>query len=260
MSFPILFAEIKRAFRLARSYSLEYISDFILYVAGFLLLIVVFRASSDSYGQVGILSTLIGYVTWKICASVLVNIAHIADDEAKTGTLESLYVTGIPSGSLFLARSVGIVLNEGMRGLILGIVLALVFGVLQPGSILAFFVFLLTLTGACGLGFALAGLVLLYKRMGGLLNLVWQMLVFFTGALAPIQQPIFATTSRVLPLSWGIECLRAAFIEKATVLSLWQNGLMVGLLINTSFYVVLGVFCFKWGERQARMQGVLAHY
>ncbi len=260
MTFPILFAEIKRAFRLARSYSLEYISDLILYVTGFLLLVVIFRASSDSYGPEGILSTLIGYLTWKICASVMINIAHIADDEAKTGTLESLFVIGIPSGSLFLTRSVGIILNEGLRGLILGIVLALVFGVLQPISILAILIFLMTLTGACGLGFALTGLVLFYKRTGGMLNLVWQMLVFFTGALAPIQQPIFAAVARVLPLTWGIECLRAVLIEKATVISLWQNGLMIGLLINTAFYVALGVVCFKWGERQARLQGVLAHY
>ena len=116
------------------------------------------------------------------------------------------------------------------------------------------------MTGACGLGFALAGLVLLYKRLGGLLNLVRQLLVFFTGALAPIQQPLFATLARVLPLTWGIECLRAVFIEKATFLDLWQNGLILGLLINTAFYVALGVICFNWGERQARVQGVLAHY
>jgi hypothetical protein len=40
------------------------------------------------------------------------------------------------------------------------------------------------------LGFALAGLVLVYKRIGGALQLLWQMLVFFTGALAPIEHPL----------------------------------------------------------------------
>jgi ABC-2 type transport system permease protein len=206
------------------------------------------------------LSTLIGYTTWKICASVLVDIARIATEEAHTGTLEQLFLSGLRPGLVFLARSLGILINHGIRGLVLAFILAVILGVLQPVPPLAVTVFALTLAGACGLGFALAGLALVYKRIGGALQLLWQMLVFFTGALAPIHNAYLGALSKTLPLTWGIASLRAILMDGATITVLWQNGLLAGLLINTAFYITLGIVFFTWGQRRARELGVLAHY
>jgi len=131
---------------------------------------------------------------------------------------------------------------------------------LQPVSPVAAALFGLTLLGACGLGFALAGLTLVYKRIGGGLHLLWQMLVFFTGALAPITHPMLGGFAKLLPLTWGISALRANILDGAGSAELWQSGLWQGLLINTLIYLILGVVLFTWGERSARQQGALAHY
>jgi len=89
MTVPALGAEFRRSLRLARSYWLEYFADLILYILGFLLLSAVFQAASPNYGRAGMLSTLIGYTTWKICASILEDIARVASDEARTGLSSS---------------------------------------------------------------------------------------------------------------------------------------------------------------------------
>jgi hypothetical protein len=86
------------------------------------------------------------------------------------------------------------------------------------------------------------------------------MLVFFTGALAPIQNTYLDAFSKLLPLTWGIAGLRAIMIDGASMTTLWQNGLLIALLINTAFYVTLGIVLFTWGQRRARELGVLAHY
>jgi len=91
-------------------------------------------------------------------------------------------------------------------------------------------------------------------------HLVWQVLVFFTGALAPMTQPVLAAVARALPLGWGIACLRAIVVEAATAASLWHSGDLPGLLLNTAFYMALGAALFAWGERRARTLGVLGHY
>jgi ABC-2 type transport system permease protein len=260
MNIGMVGAEFQRTIRMARSYWLEYISDLVLYTLGFLLLIAVFRAASASYGPQGYLSTLIGYTTWKICASVLVDIARIASEEAHTGTLEQLFLSNLNPGLVFLGRSLGIVVNHGVRGAVLALVLASILGVFQPVTLPAILVFGLTLAGAGGLGFALAGLALVYKRTGGMLQLLWQMLVFFTGALAPIENIYLDALSKTLPLTWGIICLRELIINKTTITTLWQNGILIGLLINTAFYLSIGVIFFTWGQRKARELGVLAHY
>ncbi len=260
MTVAILGAEFRRTLRLANSYWLEYAADLLLYVLGFLLLSAVFRAASPEYGQVGVMSTLIGYTTWKICASVLQDIARIASDEARTGTLEQLFLSSLAPGLVFASRSLGIIVNHTIRGLIMAFLLAALLGLFQSVSILTAALFVLTLLGACGLGFALAGLTLVYKRIGGGLHLLWQMLVFFTGALAPITNPLLDGFAKLLPLTWGIRALRANILDGATLSEHWQNGIWLGLLVNTGIYLILGVILFTWGQNRARQQGVLAHY
>lgn len=260
MSIALLGAEFQRTVRLACSYWLEYASDLLLYTLGFLLLVAVFRAASVNYGPQGYLITLIGYTTWKICASILVDIARVASEEANTGTLEQLFLSGMSPGMVFTGRSLGILVNHGIRGLVLAIVLAAILGILRPVPFTAVFVFGLTVVGAGGLGFALAGLALVYKRIGGALQLLWQMLAFFTGALAPIPNLFLGAISKALPLTWGIAGLRAVIIYGATLSVLWHNGILTGLLINTTLYVVSGIILFNWGQRRARQLGVLAHY
>lgn len=256
----MLGAEFRRTLRMARSYWLEYAADLLLYVVGFLLLIAVFSAASANYGPQGYLSTLIGYTVWKICASAMADIARIASEEARTGTLEQLFVSSVSPGMVFVVRSLGILLNRTIRGLLMAFILAVILGITQPIPPLAVVVFATTVAGACGLGYTLVGLVLVYKRVGGAIELLWQMLVFFTGALAPIQNPLLGAFSKLLPLTLGIDCLRAIIIDSATAAELWQSCLLPGLLIVNAFYLILGGIVFEWGQRRARQLGVLAHY
>ncbi|MBN1810288.1 MAG: ABC transporter permease [Anaerolineae bacterium] len=260
MTLVTLGAELRRVFLLARSYWLEYVSDFVLYFFGFLLLLAVFHAASDTVGPDQYLSTLIGYVVWKIGASIMASIADIAVVESRTGTLEQLLLTGQRAGLVFLGRSTSLLLNYTTRGLLLGAVLAAVLGILRPIPVLAIIVFILTIAGAGGLGFGLAGLGLVYKQIGGLVDLTWQMLVFFTGALAPLAQPALAAVAKTLPLSWGIAGLRAIMLEGATAASLWRAGELPGLLLNTACYMAFGAALFAWGQKRARALGVLSHY
>lgn len=260
MGAGIFATELRRALRLGRSYWLEYLANLVLYTLGFLLLMVVFRAASPEFGQAGYLSALIGYLTWKLCATVLVDIADIAGDESQTGTLEQLFLVGRPPGLVFLGRTLAIIANQGFRALVLGVGLAALLGILQPVPLPAVLVLVLTLLGAVGMGFALAGLVLVYKRLGGATHLLWQMLVFFTGALAPIYPSGLAAFARLLPLTLGIESLRAIFLDRADLMVLEQRGLLPALLAHTLIYLIVGALVFRWGERQARRAGLLAQY
>jgi ABC-2 type transport system permease protein len=260
MLLTIVWAELRRTFHLARSYWLEYVSDFVLYAVGFLMLLVAFYAASDHFGPEECLRSLIGYVTWVVCATIMSAIARVAVEESRTGTLEQLFLSRLHPGLVLLIRTIGFILNYGIRGSLLGIVLAIVLGVFQPVSPLAVLVFMMTIAGACGLGFALAGLALVYKQVEKVVSPIWQMLVFFSGALVPLTHPGLALVAKALPISWGVAGLRAIVLEGATVTSLWQRGELFGLLLNTMFYVVLGAALFTWGQRRARILGVLAHY
>lgn len=259
-SVAFLGAEVRRTLQLARSYWLEYVSDFVTYGIGFLLLVAVFWSASDDFGVTGYLASLIGYITWKMCATVMLEISEIPTEEAQAGTLEQLFLSERSLGEIFLNRTAASVLDNGLRSVLLGALLALLCGVLRPVSFLALGVILLTLAGTIGLGLALAGIGLIYKQTNRLPTIIWQILVFFTGALAPIYNPVMLGISRTLPLTWGIAALRAIYIDQASLSLLWQNGLLVGLLINTVIYLLLGILVFSWGQRYARSLGTLAHF
>lgn len=256
----VLWGEFRRTFHWARSYWVEYLSNFVLYSLGFLLLVAAFRSATGEFGQNGILRTLLGYITWYMCANVMASIAHVAEDESRTGTLEQLFLTGLSPLVVFLVRSFGRILMEITQGLPLALLLAILLGVLRPIPLLAILVFTLTLLGACGLGFALAGIAMVIKRADSLITTIWQMLVFFSGALAPMHPPALALVARILPLGLGIENLRMVYLEGASLSTLWQNGLLPGLLVNTLTYILIGLALFTWGERRARRNGTLAHY
>jgi ABC-2 type transport system permease protein len=256
----ILWAEVRRTLRVARSYWLEYVADFALYVTGFLLLLMVLSAASDRFGVEEQASSLIGYVTWIICATVMEAVVGTVAAEARTGTLEQVFLSASRPGTVLLARTAGFFVDYGLRGLLMGFVIAAVLGILRPIPLLAVPLFVLTAAGACGLGFGLAGLTLVYNRVEGLANPLWQALVFFSGALAPPIRPVLVLVSRVLPIGWGIAALRAVVLDGASVTTLWQRGLLPGLLLNTMIYVTLGALAFAWGQKKARAQGTLAHY
>jgi ABC-2 type transport system permease protein len=260
MLFTIVWAELHRAIQVARSYWLEYIADFILYTLGFLLLLVAFHAASDSYGPDEYMSSLIGYVTWNICASVIMAVARVVSEESRTGTLEQLFSAGLRPELILASRTVGFLLNYSIRGLLLGVVVAAILGILRSIPFLAVPVFALTALGACGLGFALAGLTLMYRPVNKLITPLWQMLVFFTGALAPLNQPGLVLLSKTLPLTWGITALREIIIKGMNIVVLWQRGGLIGLIMNTTVYLILGITLFTWGQRRARVLGTLGHY
>jgi ABC-2 type transport system permease protein len=260
MLFAAVWAEVRRTVQLARSYWLEYVANLALFTLGFLLLLVAFCAASESYGPDGYTSSLVGYVIWIICATVIEAIAGVVSEESRTGTLEQLFSAGLRPGIVLASRAVGFLLDYGARGLLMGAVVAAILGILRPIPLLAVPVFALTAVGACGLGFALAGLTLVHRPIGGLVNPLWQMLVFFTGALAPLTRPGLVLVSRALPLTWGITALRAIVLEGATAAVLWQRGELTGLLLNTAFYTVLGAALFAWGQKRARILGTLGHH
>ena len=154
---------------------MEYVSDFLLYLVGFLLLMAVFKGAEEGFGKEGVLSSLLGYITWKICATVLSDVPRIVTDEAQTGTLEQLAVTGRPLAAVFTRRSIASFVNDGVRGLVLGAVLAFLGGVFRWPSLSAMLVFLITVVGALGCGFAFAGWAMVNKQIDGLLSLFWAM-------------------------------------------------------------------------------------
>jgi len=196
-----------------------------------------------------------GYVVWMMVLIGYQDLAYSVTNQAQTGTLEQLYLSPVGYKWIaFFAQS----FNSLMSLVWVIIVVALM--VLTTGqklnldlvSIIP--VFLAIYIQATGLGFALAGLALVYKRI----QAFFQVVTFGVVALFFIPWSKFPW-AKYLPFTMGRYLLQKIMING---LKLWHLGWpdISALLAATVLYLGFGVFCFCVAESKAKNKGLLGQY
>lgn len=175
--------------------------------------------------------------------------------EATRGTLEQLYLAPVPAPLILAAR----------MGATLGINLALMCGMvvvamLTAGTSLHLNVPLLatlllpTLTAVMGLGFAVAGLALVFKQVQSLLQVT--QFVFLGLAFVPLSA---APYLELAPVVKGVDLVRAVTVHGAGFADVGVAD-WASLLANAVVYLALGLWAYRAAEGRARRRGLLGHY
>lgn len=260
----LLAIELRREARLWWSYRLDAVLDVILYPVVFTLLIFMFEGvaqeSGQSFPKAKEAASVIGILAWYWCMLTMSAIAGTVEKEAETGTLEALLKSPTSALRMFVARTASISFMRGIQTLLMAFIFVVVLGLRLKVSIGTGFVSFLTLAGACGVGLAFAGLAFLNKQVGALASIVGNMSLFFTGALVPINslEWAFMILRFILPITWGTDLLRKLLINGENISSLSTE--IVGLTIQTTCLVVLGMFVFNWGLKKARKAATLQQF
>lgn len=163
---------------------------------------------------------------------------------------------------LLFARNVALVIYYTLRVLFIGGVIMLLLRMplpaLSPGAIL---VYLLVFVSPFGLALTIAGLHLVYKNVDAITYPLTTILLFLTGALAPLDNvPALYALSRFLPLSAGVDVLREMLVQRETMLSVVAAPAFSQLLLNSAIYLAIGLLVFNWAHKRALADGSLAHY
>ncbi len=207
-------------------------------------------------------SGFVGFLAWYYAFDIIVVMSSGLLVEAQTGTLEQLYMSPAPSALLLLGSLTARVILTTGKVLLLYVTYRLLAGVGFALRWEALPVLGLTLLGAMGFGYALAGASLVFKIVAPLVNLIQNGLLLLNGTLLPVDRlpGWLQVLSRTLPTTQGIIVLRAILLEQKTLAALWKSGDLPLLLANTAFYLILGLLIFRLCENSARKRGLLAHY
>ena len=217
--------------------------------------------TGGAYGAQERTLVLVGWLAWQVAGRVMAHLSDAISEEAQAGTLEQVCLSPVPLAAVVAARSVAYLLTAGAEGIVAAVVLVFFVGPLRVGAgLLA--VFLVSLVGAYGMGFLFAGLALVFKRTSSLTNLVFSLMIFFTGAFVGLERLgwAFTATRFLFPLTWGISLMRAMLAGNVTFPVLWKNGALVGLSLHSTVYLAVGLGVFARGYRAARQKGTLGHY
>jgi ABC-2 type transport system permease protein len=254
----LFLAELKRSFIQLTRYSGELIGGIVGITIIFYGLFLSTKYIAGSAFQLGdrFDSIIIGYVLWTLMIFILSSISGGLQEEARTGTLEQLFLSPYSASQLFLMRAIAsLVINLAINLTVLLIIITLTGSNLSFPPILGLPLFSVLL-GAYGISFTMGSLALALKQVQQLLSIFQFGLLFlftipvetWTGAMriagfllpmAPGAGLLRDVMARGEPLNWGV----------------WAIALLNGLV-----YFTVGILLFQWAERETKRRGKLGGY
>ena len=258
----LFWVECRRHWLHVWSYRLDFLGELVLWLVAFPLMMVIFAGVAGGYGQVAQWASLIGFLVWDLNMGVLAAITREVAQQAREGTLEPLFLSPLPPLLLFSLRLLAAFVIQGIRTLLLGLLLVLILQLPLTLSAPALPVLLLTLFGTYGVGLLLGGIALVYKEIASVIGIITLLAVLATGALVPLDGlgPSFILLKVFVPTTWGIDALRNVLIGGASWSALWQDGTWLGLATQAVVFPLLGAILFQRGVTKAQQQGALGTY
>jgi ABC-2 type transport system permease protein len=254
----LFLAELKRSWTQLIRYSSEVIGGIIGTTIIFYGLFLSTRYIAGSSFQFGdrLDSIIVGYVLWTLMLFILGDIAGGLQQEARTGTLEQLFLSPYRAPRVFLTRALAsLLLNLAINLSILLLIIAL------TGSQLSFpptlFLPLLTvLLGAYGISFAMGSLALILKQVQQLLS-VFQFALLFLFTV-----PVETWTGELQILGWFLPMAPGAGLLRDMMARgeglAWEHWGIA--LLNGAVYFSLGILLFQRAEQSVKRQGKLSGY
>ena len=244
--------EFQRIVALKRRYAFDTLLalGFLLFLfSGLILAVLSVSGKSLASGEAD--GLIVGFAVWLFAASAASSACQDVQEETDQRTLEQLCIAPLPLWGLLALRAL-----LGLAGALLTLLAALLCahwatgGRLQGDWAVVVAACLLAAPALVGLGYALAGVMLLAKRAELLLVLS------FASVMALVALPALPVNAlALLPYSLGAAAARAAAAGTTLPLSVW-----VFIAANALVWLVFGLVAYLWFERRARRLGVLGHF
>lgn len=240
-----------------KRYPMNFIGGLISVYLIFLVIFIGYKSVASpgpSYGS-NLDEIVVGFMLWLFMLTALSTLSWELMNDARTGTLEQLYMTPLGFNYVCIFRVISsFLLNLLLILPILFLMMVTTGRYLHIDIISIVPLIILSISSIYGLGFAVGGLALIFKQI----QPVFQVLQFIILAFiaVPIERiPLF----KVLPVSLGSHLLRKVMVEKIFLLNLPMLDLFI-LVINSLFYVLIGFLVFNLAQQIARKKGLLGHY
>jgi len=199
-------------------------------------------------------SIVVGYVLWTLALYVVNDIANNIQGEARTGTLEQVFLSPFGAPKIFFARAVASVI---LRVALIAIILQIL--IVMTGSDLAFpmtliWPFITLLLATYGFAFVMGSAALVFKQVQQVLPIFNFLLLFLLAA--PTEEMGNTVVTRLLPMLPSTAVIRALMARGEPL----DGTQMLIALVNGLVYFALGLLVFRWAERQAKKRGILGGY
>lgn len=204
----------------------------------------------------GLQGLIVGFTLWYLAVMALGSMAWGIQGELQMGTLEQVFLSPFGSRRILLARVVAAATLNLAHSFVLLVALLLLTGRTLFISAVVLIPSIPFLMGINGLGFVLAGLALLYKRIIGLINLSQYLVILLITVPAGVWPNALPLWSWLLPVVPSVRAVHDVMARGTSVLT----APIIPVVINGMGYLVLGLLFYGWAEKAVRRQGSLGAY
>lgn len=195
---------------------------------------------------------MMGYVIFTFCSGAYNAVPETLGGYTQKGFLEQLYMTPFGFTWLIFARVIATLIVSVISTVILayfamavsGNWIELRFAVLMPLLFLA-------APSIIGVSMVIGGLTLVYKRIGIISSLAMLAII---GLISVPALPFSAAS--LLPLASGAHLARMVVMEQQPI----QLGHILIVVLNSAFYLTLGMLIYKRLERMAKRKNLIGQY
>jgi ABC-2 type transport system permease protein len=254
----VLAAVFRRDWTMMKRYMVNSVSSLMSIYMVFMLIFMglqsVSRYASTSGLDGSLEGTIVGFFVWTFTIYAFSNLSWNLTNEAQTGTLEQLYLA--PCGFKWVGACTIVsdfVFSFVPIMLLLVAMMATTGKWLRVDLISLVPLLLITLLGGHGVGFALGGLALVFKRIQALFQIV--QFVFIGLLVIPIHVPV----AKYLPLAMGNYLIRRTMVDGVRLWRLPPADVLIAVAVGAA-YLAVGIAIFSWCERVAKNRGLLGHY
>ena len=257
LKWTVFKVSFKKSFLMMKRYMFNFVSGIVTIYIVFLILFYGIKAvGGPTINSSGTLEAMIvGYIVWIFAMNAFQDLSWGLVNEAQMGTLEQMYLT--PAGFSWI--NVATIVSNFVLNFVFTLVIIL-FIMVTTGKYLHLNLLtllplvLFTLGGAYGIGFAMGGLALIYKRIQAFFQIVQFAIIGFM--VLPLDRMPWA---KALPLAMGNSLVRQAMVGGKSLLALPAGDLLI-LAVTGVGYFLLGLSAFGLAERTARRRGLLGQY
>ncbi len=204
---------------------------------------------------------LLGTVLENFINAVFWGMGYALKNDMDSGVMESNWLTPIPRLLILIGHSVTNLIVTAMTSLGMLLCGGLIFGFTASGDVLkAFMPIIPMMLGLYGFGFAFAAVVMLMREANTLVDVSSFLVQIFSGSNFPVNAlPRFLLpVALVLPLTYGLDAVRAYLLGTRTILSL--NLELVLLVVFMFVMLWIGTATFRSLERRVRTLGTLGQH
>ncbi|QCD65493.1 MULTISPECIES: ABC transporter permease [Halomicrobium] len=200
-------------------------------------------------------SIVVGFFLWTLSTIAFIDVGKAIWKESEWGTMERHFLTPLGFNVVLLTKALATLVFAGLVSTLMLLGMLVITGQqLQVDLLTIVPIVLLSVSSVFGIGFAVGGISVLYKKVDS-----WLALCNFALAGLVAVPTTGVDLLRLLPLAQGSAMLQAAMTDGYR---LWDfDPVSLLLLLGTGlFYLVAGYAVFVWCQRRARRLAVLGDY